>query len=378
MTYTKLTHAPFRFDTVGSFLRPQVLKDARQKFASGSITQSELTKVEDAAIIDLINKQVAAGLRAVSDGEFRRSWWHLDFFWGLEGASYKDATHGYHFDGKETRAETATLTGPLGGHNHPFVDHFKFVQAHVPVGVEVKQTIPAPAQFFKELLRPENQAEVKAVYATTPDLIAGVIKAYREVIAEFYAAGLRVLQLDDCTWGMLVAKLPEGVVTGERTEDEVRTELKAELLEINNGVLADWPADLTLNTHVCRGNYNSHWSAAGGYDLVADPLFTAENVNAYYLEYDTDRAGGFAPLAQVSGDKKVVLGLITSKSGALENRGEVIARIKEASQYLALDRLCLSPQCGFASTEEGNILTEEEQWDKIALVKSIAEEVWGD
>ena len=251
------------------------------------------------------------------------------------------------------------------------------MQAHVPAGVEVKQTIPAPAQFYKELLRPENQAEVKAVYPTTAELIADVIKAYREVIAEFYAAGLRVLQLDDCTWGMLVAKLPEGVVTGDRTEEEVRTELKAELLEINNGVPADWPADLTLNMHVCRGNYNSHWSAAGGYDLVADPLFTAENVNAYYLEYDTDRAGSFAPLAKVFGDKKVVLGLITSKSGALENRADVIARINEASQYIDLDRLCLSPQCGFASTEEGNILTEEEQWAKIALVKSIAEEVWG-
>lgn len=375
--YTKTTHAPFRFDTVGSFLRPASLKVARAAYEAGKISKEELTKVEDQEIIALIQKQEAAGLRAVSDGEFRRSWWHLDFFWGLQGIAYKDASHGYYFAGKETRAETATVTGKISGEHHPFVEHFKFVQAHKSAQSEVKQTIPAPAQFFKELIRPENQAEAAAFYPQQADLIADIIKAYRQVIADFYAAGLRVLQIDDCTWGMLVQKLPEGLVTEGKSEEEVRTALKKELLAINNGILVNQPADLIINTHVCRGNYNSHWSAAGGYDLVAEPLFTEELVNAYYLEYDSDRAGSFVPLAKVSGNKGVVLGLITSKSGALEDRQQIIARIKEASQFVPLDRLYLSPQCGFASTEEGNTLTEEEQWAKIALVKSIAEEVWG-
>lgn len=376
-TYTTRTSAPFRYDTVGSFLRPAALKQARAEFEAGKITREDLTKVEDNAIIELIKKQEAAGLKAVSDGEFRRSWWHLDFFWGLNGISYKDASHGYTFDGKETRAETATVTGKISGENHPFVEHFKFVQAHKAADVEVKQTIPAPAQFFKELLRPENQAEVAAVYPSQADLIADIVKAYKQVIAEFYAAGARVLQLDDCTWGMLVAKLPEGVVAKGRDEEEVRTELKQQLLEINNAVLADLPADLTVNTHVCRGNYNSHWSASGAYDRVADPLFSEENVTAYYLEYDSDRSGGFEPLAKVTPGKYVVLGLITSKTGELEDRQLIIDRIHEAAKYVDLDHLALSPQCGFASTEEGNVLTEEQQWDKIALVKSIAEEIWG-
>ncbi|MBU5365902.1 5-methyltetrahydropteroyltriglutamate--homocysteine S-methyltransferase [Enterococcus devriesei] len=373
---TKRTTSPFRYDIVGSFLRPEKLKAARKDFEAGKLSQAELTAVEDEAIIALIEKQEAAGLKAVTDGEFRRSWWHLDFFWGLNGAAYKDATHGYHFDAEETRAETATLTGKLDGKNHPFVEHFKFVKTHAKDGSEVRQTIPAPAQFYKELLRPENQPEVLAVYPEKADLISDIVKAYQETINELYDAGLHVLQLDDCTWGMLVANLPEGVVTDGQSEEEVREVLKKELLDINNRVLAGLPEDLIVNTHVCRGNYHSTWSAAGGYDLVASPLFNQENVHAYYLEYDSDRAGGFAPLAKVSPDKLVVLGLVTSKTGELEERDAIITRINEAAEYIDLDRLALSPQCGFASTEEGNILTEEQQWNKIALIKSIAEEVW--
>lgn len=375
--FTVPTTSPFRFDTVGSFLRPLALKEARHALHDGKIEQADLRKIEDVEIAALIKKQEAAGLKAVSDGEFRRSWWHLDFFWGLNGVAKKAAAHGYHFDHQETRAETATLTGKLSGTNHPFVEDFKFVQANKSANVEVKQTIPAPAQFYKELLRPENQAEVKAAYPDEAELFKDIVKAYKDVIAEFYAAGLRVLQLDDCTWGMLVAKLPDGVVTNGRTEEEVRAELKQQLLDINNAVIEGLPADLTVNTHVCRGNYCSHWSAAGGYDKVADPLFTEENVNAYYLEFDSDRAGSFAPLAKVSGDKEVVLGLVTSKNGTLEKKADLVARIQEAAQYIDLDRLYLSPQCGFASTEEGNTLTEEQQWAKLALVKEVAEEVWG-
>ncbi|WP_122645987.1 5-methyltetrahydropteroyltriglutamate--homocysteine S-methyltransferase [Enterococcus mediterraneensis] len=374
---TKRTTSPFSYDIVGSFLRPDKLKEARTDFEAGKITQAELTKVEDEAIIDLINKQEKIGLKAVTDGEFRRSWWHLDFFWGLQGVEFFVPEHGYFFHGEETRPGTVIVTGKISGENHPFVEHFKFTRAHTSEGIEVKQTIPAPAQILVEFLRPDIIEKVREIYPTNEQLIEDIVKAYRQVIADLYAAGARTIQLDDCTWGVLVAPLPEGFIAEEdKDEKEVRKELAQLYLTINNAVLADQPEDLTLNTHVCRGNYHSTWAASGGYDDVADPLFTSENVHAYYLEYDTERSGGFEPLAKVSGDKKVVLGLITSKDGDLEDRQQVINRIHEAAQYVPLDRLSLSPQCGFASTEEGNILTEEQQWNKIALIKSIAEEIW--
>lgn len=374
---TKRTTSPFRFDIVGSFLRPEELKTARASFEAGKLTQEALTKIEDAAIINLIHKQEAVGLKAVTDGEFRRSWWHLDFFWGLQGIAFFIPEHGYFFHGEETRPGTVIVTDKISGEHHPFVDHFKFTRAHTSEGIEVKQTIPAPAQILVELLRPDVLPKVRQVYPDNEGLIADIVKAYRQVIADLYAAGARTIQLDDCTWGVLVAPLPAGFISeDENPEKVVRQELAQLYLEINNAVLVDQPEDLILNTHVCRGNYHSTWAASGGYEDVAEPLFTDEKVNAYYLEYDTERSGGFEPLAKVSGDKKVVLGLITSKEGALESPEQIIARIYEAAQYLPLDRLCLSPQCGFASTEEGNILTEEQQWEKIALIKEIAEKVW--
>lgn len=379
MTTTKFTErktVPFRYDTVGSFLRPQRLKEARKKFQANELTLEELKQIEDELIIELIHKQEEAGLKSVTDGEFRRSWWHLDFFWGLNGVRFKEASHGYRFAAEETRAETATLTGKISGRNHPFVEHFQFVQKHASNEVEARQTIPAPAQFYKELIRPENKEEVAAVYETKELLIEAIIKAYKEVISELYDSGCRSLQLDDCTWGMLVGGLPEGVILDGQSEDETRTQLKEELLNINNQVISGLPSDLVVTTHVCRGNYHSTWSAEGGYEKVADPLFNRENVSAYYLEYDSERSGGFAPLRNVSEEKLVVLGLITSKSGKLEDRQAVIDRIYEAANYIPLDRLALSPQCGFASTEEGNVLTEEEQWAKLAFIRSIAEEVW--
>lgn len=376
--FTERTVSPFRFDTVGSFLRPERLKDARKKFEAKEITAEELAAVEDETIIEIIKKQEEAGLKAVSDGEFRRSWWHLDFFWGLNGVEFKVPEFGYAFHGEETRPGTVTVTGKISGENHPFVEHFKFVRDHVSEGIQVKQTIPAPAQILVELLRADVIEEVREFYATNEELIADLVKAYQQVIQDFYEAGAKSIQLDDCTWGMLVAPLPVGVPVPEgKTELEVRGELKELYLAVNNAVIDGLPEDLIVNTHVCRGNYHSTWASAGGYDDVAEVLFGKENVSAYYLEYDSDRSGGFEPLKHVSEDKLVVLGLITSKSGELEDRQQVIDRIHEAAKYVDLDRLALSPQCGFASTEEGNILTEEQQWAKIALVKSIAEEIWG-
>lgn len=378
-TFSNRRTSPFRYDVVGSFLRPRALKRARAQFAAGTLDAAGLKAVEDAEIIKLIVQQEQAGLKAVTDGEFRRSWWHLDFFWGLQGIEKKTLTKGYLFHGEETRAESAYVSGKISGANHPFVAAFKFVRDHVQAGIQVKQTVPAPAQCLAELQRPENEAALRQVYPTDAAVVADLAAAYHQVLLDLYAAGARTIQLDDCTWGMLAGNHAKGAETGtvSARNDAVLDQNKQLYLQVNNAALADLPADLVVNTHVCRGNYHSTWASAGGYESVADPLFNQENVRAYYLEYDSDRAGGFEPLRLVSDDKLVVLGLVTSKNGELEDRQTVIDRIYEAAKYVPLDRLCLSTQCGFASTEEGNVLTAEQQWAKIALVKSIAEEVWG-
>lgn len=375
--FTTRTHSPFRYDIVGSFLRPAELKAAREKFNHGEISHDELTEVENHAIVDLIKKEEAAGLKAVTDGEFRRSYWHLDFFWGLHGVKHVNLEHGYFFHDEETRNDSAQVAGKISGENHPFVDHFKFVRDHVAPGTQVKQTIPAPAQFLEELIRPENQASVKAHYGSLEDLDRDLAAAYHQVIEDLYAAGCRTLQLDDCTWGIAVNNFANLKKKDPNADTSQLKALQERFLKVNNAAIADLPADLTINTHVCRGNYHSTWAAAGGYGPVAETLLAQENVQAFYLEYDSDRAGGFEPLAKVPDDKYVVLGLVTSKSGELEDRQTIIDRIHEAAKFHPLDKLCLSPQCGFASTEEGNILTEEQQWKKVKFVKDIATEVWG-
>lgn len=376
-TLTNRTTSPFRFDVVGSFLRPAALKAARKQYAAGNIAAADLKQVEDQSIIELIKEEEAAGLQSITDGEFRRSWWHLDFFWGLNGVEKTALDQGYIFNDEETRAETARLSGKITGTNHPFVDHFKFLRAHLADPKTAKQTIPAPAQFIAELYRPENIEATNKYYSSEADLIADIAQAYQQVALDLYDAGLRVLQLDDCTWGML-AGFHAGAKDGTNKIDQAEIDKNKELyVNVNNAFIEGLPEDLIVNTHDCRGNYHSTWASAGGYESVAEPLFTREKVHAFFLEYDNDRSGGFEPLAQIQDDQLVVLGLITSKSGELEDKQTVIDRIHEAAKYVPLDRLCLSTQCGFASTEEGNILTEDQQWAKIQLVKDVAEEVWG-
>lgn len=368
-TFTKRTVAPYRYDIVGSFLRPKELVKARKNFEEGKINQEELTAVEDKAIKKLIQKQVNAGLKSVTDGEFRRSWWHLDFFWGLGGVEkIIPQSGGYVFQGIRARAEEAEIVAPLNGENHPFVEHFKFLKENTPEGIEPRITVPAPAQFISRLLGKES---TERFYPTEEDLVKGIVDAYVQVIKDLKEAGAHTVQFDDCSWGRLV-NLAE-----ELSQDEIE-HLKDLYLEVNNGVFKEVKDIINVTTHLCRGNYRSTWFSEGSYGPFADEVFKKEEVHAYYLEFDTDRAGGFEPLAEVSDDKLIVLGLVTSKSPELEDKDEIIKRIEEASKYVDLDRLCLSPQCGFASTEEGNDLTEEEQWAKIKLVREIAEEVWGD
>ena len=372
------TNAPFRCDIVGSFLRPDVLKQARADFNAGTIDAAQLKTVEDVAIRDLVANQKAAGLKVVTDGEFRRSYWHLDFMWGLGGIERRASREGYQFHDEETTADTAVVTGPISGENHPFVEHFKFVQALAGDDHVARQTIPAPIQTFSEVTldRCDGQQEsLRSVYPSDEALFEAIAAAYRAVIADLYAAGCRNIQFDDCTWGIycdtdFVAK------TGMSPVDIQKV---SELgVALNNAAIEGAPADLVITTHVCRGNYHSTYAFEGGYDPVAPYLFAHENVQAFYLEFDTPRAGGFEPLKHVADGKKVVLGLVTSKQPGLEDEDALVVRINEAAQYVPLENLYLSPQCGFASCEIGNKLTEEEQWAKIALIQKVAKKVWGE
>lgn len=370
----KNIHAPFRADFVGSFLRPAELKEARAKFERGNISVAELKHVEDRLITDLIKKEKVHGLKDITDGEFRRAYWHLDFMWGLEGVEHIELQHGYQFHGEETTKGSTRVVGKLGGHNHPFVEHFKFVKQFEEDGIVARQTIPAPAQTLAEFFRGDNTLQTKRIYPNTDELIEDLAAAYRQVIKELYAAGCRNIQFDDCTWGMIIDddywKAMAG--TGFTLKSEAERYLK-----VNNLALQDKPDDLVINTHICRGNYHSTWASRGAYDPVAPYVFAKENVDAFYLEYDDERSGGFEPLAYIPKNKKVVLGLITTKSPVLENKDTIKRRIHEAEKYIPLDRLCLSPQCGFASCEIGNKLTEEQQWAKIDLVQEITHEIWG-
>ena len=369
-----MANTPFKFDHVGSFLRPESLKKARRDYEAGNITAEELKSVEDKAITELIKKEKEVGLHAITDGEFRRATWHLDFMWAFEGVGHSKTETGLPFHGEDAMIDDTYLTGKVVYKTHPFIEHFKFVQQFEDENTVAKLTIPAPAQFLEQMIMPFAWGNTKKFYDTPEQVADDIAAGYKEFIKDVYAAGCRNLQFDDCSWGMVVD--PNACAIFD-TDEEGLEKIKKQLLDINNLAIDSAPEDLTINTHVCRGNFHSTYASSGAYDSVAETLFAKENVNAYYLEYDDERSGGFQPLKSVGEDKKVVLGLITTKSPELENKTTVINRIKEASKYVSLDRLYLSPQCGCASCEIGNKLTEEQQWAKIKLVKEIAEEVWG-
>lgn len=370
--------APFRFDIVGSFLRPESIKHAREEHAAGTLDDAQLTAIENDAITDLVAKQKAAGLQVITDGEFRRSYWHLDFMWGFEGIERSDAREGYQFHDEETTADTAVVTDPIFGDNHPFVKHFKFVQAFADDTHVARQTLPAPIQTFIELTldRVDGQHDkLRAVYATNEELADALTEAYRTVVADLYAAGCRNIQFDDCSWGRYCDK--DYIDKSGIQPQDLRSTCELGVA-LNNAVFEGQPDDLVVTTHVCRGNYHSTYAYDGGYGPVAPYLFGREAADAFYLEFDTPRAGGFEPLSHIAQGKKVVLGLVSTKYPELEDEDTLIARIHEAAQWVPLEQLYLSPQCGFASCEIGNKLTEAQQWAKIALVKRVAEQVWND
>lgn len=364
---------PFRYDFVGSFLRPQALKDAKAAYNDGKITKEELDRVTDEEITKVVAKQKKLGFHAITDGEFRRTYWHLDFMWGFEGVTHQ-AGGGVQFNAEMAALDDTWLIGKVKAKPHPFVEYFKFLKQFEDENTVAKYTIPAPAQMFQQMIVPMNIRSTRKIYATNEELIHDIGVAYQDVIRQFYDAGCRNLQLDDCTWGAIVGDAAKQRYQALGIDLD---EVKQQLLDVNNLALEGRPKDMVITSHICRGNYHSTFFASGAYDSVADYVFAQENVDALFLEYDDERSGGFAPLAKVSPDKKVVLGLITTKSPVLEDKEAVIARIRKAAKYVPLDRLCLSPQCGFASCEIGNKLTKEEQWAKLALVREIAEEVWG-
>ena len=367
-------NVPFRYDFVGSFLRPQALKDAKEALDNGKLSQEDYDHVVDEEVVKVVKKQKELGYHVITDGEFRRTFWHLDFMWGFEGVEHKNTGNGVRFNTELAVLDDTYLVGKIKAKAHPFVEYFKFLKQFEDENTVAKYTIPAPAQTFQQMIVPANFETTRKFYATNEELIHDIGVAYQDVIKQFYDAGCRNLQLDDCTWGAIVGDAAKQRYESLGLDLE---EVKAELLAVNNLALENKPEDMVITSHICRGNYHSTFFAKGPYNSVADYVFAKENVDALYLEYDDERSGGFAPLAKVSEDKKVVLGFITTKTPELEDKETVIKRIHEAAKFIPLDRLYLSPQCGFASCAIGNKLTEEQQWAKLKLVKEIAEEVWG-
>ena len=364
---------PFRYDFVGSFLRPQALKDAKAAYQAGNISKTQLDEVINNEITKVVAKQKELGFHVITDGEFRRTFWHLDFMWGLEGVAHENTGRGVRFDAELALLDDTYLVGKIKAKPHPFVEYFKFLKQFEDENTVAKYTIPAPAQTFQQMIIPANFENTRKYYKTNEELIWDVAKAYKDIIKQFYDAGCRNLQFDDCTWGAIVGDAAKQRYNALGISLE---EVKEQLLKVNNLAVEDKPKDMVITSHICRGNYHSTFFTSGPYDSVADYVFAKENVDALFLEYDDERSGGFLPLSKISKDKKVVLGLITTKSPILEDKEKIIARIHEAAKYVPLERLYLSPQCGFASCEIGNKITEEQQWAKLRLVKEIAEEVW--
>ena len=365
------TTPPFRADHVGSLLRPAALKDARAKRAKGEIDAAALKAVEDREIEKIVKKQEEVGLKLATDGEFRRSWWHFDFFRGLEASNRSDR-RGHPLSRRRHQGTKAIkITGKVDFAGHPQIEHFKFLKAHCRVTPKMMHS-GAPA---RSISGRGGQLVSKEIYPDLDEFFADVAAAWRKAIRAFYDAGCRYLQLDDTAWAMMCDP-------NERAQSKARGDdpdkLPAIYARMTNAALEGKPADMAITMHSCRGNFRSTWIAQGGYEFVAEHLLGKTNLDGYFLEYDSDRAGGFEPLRHFpKGKKQLVLGLVTSKSGRLEPKDDIKRRIDEADKIVALDQLCLSPQCGFASTEEGNVLAEDEQWAKLRMIVELAEEVWG-
>ncbi len=364
---------PFRADHVGSLLRPQEIKAARSRHADGQITDAALKETEDAAIIRLIERQQSIGLRAVTDGECRREAWQWDFLGALDGIE-SAIGQAAPFKGVPVKAKVMRVTGKIGFSDHPMIEHFAFLRDHATA--VPKMTIPSPTMLVSAI-RDWRDIVSPAVYADLDSMYDDLGKAYRQAVLAFYEAGCRYLQFDDCNMSYLCDASGREKMKARGDDPDATLESWVRLL---NFVLAVRPDDMVVATHVCRGNFKSSWLVEGPYEPIAEALLGRIDYDAYFLEYDSERAGGFEPLRFLPKDKEatVVLGLITTKTGELEDERHILDRIDMAAKFVDLDHLCLSPQCGFASTEEGNLISEDDQWAKLELVQEIAAKVWPD
>lgn len=368
------TKPPFRADEVGSLLRPQRIKEARAQLEKGEVTAEYLRNIEDSEIKKVVRKQADIGLKLATDGEFRRTWWHFDFLSHLTGCELYHPDQGIQFTGIQTRNDSIRVIGKLDfPADHPMLAHFKFLKAQCDsVGTTAKMTIPSPAVLH---FRGGRKAISKEVYPDLDGFFEDLGKTYRKAVQAFYDAGCRYLQLDDTVWAYLCS---QDELQKARARGDDPDNLQQIYSRVINYAIADRPDDMIITTHVCRGNFRSTWISSGGYEPVAETMLAGTNYDGYFLEYDSDRAGGFEPLRFLpKGNKVVVVGVITSKVGELEKKDEIKRRLEEAAKFAPLEQLALSPQCGFASTEEGNILSEDEQWAKLKLAVDIANEVWG-
>ncbi len=369
---TQRTKPPFRADHVGSLLRTAPLKAARDKRAKGEISADALKEVEDREIEGVIRKQEAVGLKSVTDGEYRRISWNTDFLERLDNVESYVGERKIKFStsGPQPRPLLLRVVGKLGGYKpHPMIEHFKFLQAHTKR--TPKLTIPSPSSLH---FRYGRDAVPEIIYLAMDDFYRDLGETYRKVVRAFADAGCRYLQLDEVNLAYLCDPSLRKVIA-DRGEDPAA--LPAIYAGMINAAIADIPPDMTITMHLCRGNFRSNFVASGGYEPVAELLFNRINVHGYFMEYDTARAGGFEPLRFVPKGKTVVLGLVTTKTGTLESKDAIKRRIEQAAKFVDLDQLCLSPQCGFASTEEGNALAEDEEWAKLKMIVEIADEVWG-
>jgi 5-methyltetrahydropteroyltriglutamate--homocysteine methyltransferase len=364
------TTPPFRADHVGSLLRTAPLKEARGKRERGEIDADALKAVEDAEIIKLIRAQEEVGLHSITDGEYRRASWQTDFLVGLDGVESYHGERKFKFQGPQPRPILLRLNGKLGGYSgHPMIDHFGFLARHTRA--TPKMTIPSPSTLH---FRYGREAVPETIYPAMDDFYRDLGTAYRKVVRAFADAGSRYLQLDEVNLAYLCDPALRDQVRARGDDPDTLPLVYAGMI---NAAMSDIPADMTITMHLCRGNFRSTFVASGGYEPIAEMLFNTIAVHGYFMEYDSARAGGFEPLRFVPKGKHVVLGLVTSKAGTLESRDELRRRIDEAAKFVDIEQLCLSPQCGFASTEDGNVLAEAEQWAKLRMIVAVAKEVWG-
>jgi 5-methyltetrahydropteroyltriglutamate--homocysteine methyltransferase len=357
---------PFRADQVGSLLRPKELAEARAKFRKKELSAAELKAIEDRAIREAISRQESIGLQAITDGEMRRDWWHLDFMTQLDGVT-AIVNPGPKFGGTEEQPPIPSVTGKVGCSKPIFVSDFSFLKQNTKQ--TAKLTIPSPAMLH---LRGGRGSISREVY---PDLAAfwkDTAAAYRKAIRQFHEAGCSYLQLDDVSFSYLCD--PKIQETARKNGDDP-AKLPRTYAEAVSAAVQDRPAGMTITMHTCRGNFKSSWVASGGYETVAEAMFSSD-VDAFFMEFDDERSGGFEPLRYLPRNKKVVLGLVTTKVGELESKEDLKKRIDAASKYVPLENLCLSPQCGFSSTHHGNALSFDEQWRKLERVVEVAREVW--